>query len=147
MAYLELQDLIDELGEDTLVQLTDDEGTGEINETRVLKAIEFAKGTFDAYARSRYSLPVPATPFVKAANLDLAIFHLYKSRTSLPEGVYKVREAAYKEAMQLLKDIQCGKAGLDVPAAEETVETPANSDRILTNASRQKFTDEALRSF
>jgi len=147
MAYLELQDLIDELGEYTLVQLTDDEGTGEVNETRVLKAIESAKGTFDAYARSRYSLPVPVTPFVKAANLDLAIFHLYKSRTSVPEGVYKVRENAYKEAMQLLKDIQSGKAGLDVPAADETIETPANSDKILTNADRSKFTDAKLSSF
>lgn len=145
--YLELQDLIDELGEETLVQLTDDEGTGEINETRVLKAIEFAKGTFDAYARSRYSLPVPATPFVKAANLDIAVFHFYKSRMQSADGIYKVRENAYKEAMQLLKDIQTGKAGLDVPAVEETVTNPATSDEILTNAGRQKFTDDALKGF
>jgi hypothetical protein len=34
-----------------------------------------------------------------------------------------------------------------VPAAEETDEKPANSDRILTNAGKTKFTDDALSSF
>ena len=147
MSYLVSQDLIDELGENTLVQLTDDDGTGEIGETRVLKAIESAKGVFDSYARTRYSLPVLATPMVKAINLDLAIFHLYKSRTSIPEGIYKVRENAYKDALQLLKDIGSGKAALDVPATEETIETPATSDKILTNASKAKFTDDTLKGF
>lgn len=147
MAYIETQDFIDELGEDKLAQLTDDEGTGEVNETRVLKAIEYAQGVFDSYARSRYSLPVPVTAMVKSLNLDLAIFHLYKSRTELPEGVYKVRENASKEALMLLKDIQAGKAGLDVPAAEETETSPATPDRILTNANKQTFTDSKLSGF
>lgn len=147
MPYIEEQDLLDELGENTLAQLTDDEGTGEIGETRVLKAIESAKGIFDSYARTRYPLPVPVTAMVKAINLDLAIFHLYKSRTSIPEGVYKVRENAYKDALQLLKDIGSGKAGLDVPAAEETIETPGSPDKILTNASKQMFSDDKMKGF
>lgn len=147
MSYLVSQDLIDELGENTLVQLTDDDGTGEVNETRVLKAIESAKGQFDFYARSRYSLPVPVTPMVKTLNLDLAIFHLYKSRTSIAEGVYTVRKNAYDAAIKMLIDLSKGNGGLDVPAAEETIETPANSDKILTNASKAKFTDDALSGF
>ena len=147
MVYLELQDLLDELGENTLVQLTDDEQTGEVSEARVLKAIESAKGIFDAYARSRYSIPVPVTPMVKTLNLDLAVFHLYKSRTSIAEGIYTVRENAYKAALTMLKDIQAGKAALDVPAAEETKENPTNPDKILTNAARSKFSDDKLESF
>jgi len=148
MSYLTTQDLTDELGEATLIKLTDDEGTGEINETRVLKAVEFASGTFDAYARSRYSLPVPATPLVKATCLDLAIFHLYKSRGSFAKGgVYEIRESNYKAALSLLKDMQAGRASLDVPAADETVDLPATSDRVLTNVGRTKFTDEKLAGF
>ncbi|MDP2268556.1 MAG: DUF1320 domain-containing protein [Deltaproteobacteria bacterium] len=147
MAYLDVQDLSDELGENTLVQLTDDEGTGELNEARVLKAIEYASGTFDSYARSRYNLPVPTTSLVKSLNLDLAVFHLYKSRSSIAEGIYTVKKNAHDEAMKVLKDISCGKAALDVPAAEETVDNPANSDKILTNAGSNRLTDDALRGF
>lgn len=147
MSYIEIQDLLDELGEDKLVQLTDDEGTGEVGETRALKAIESAKGTFDAYARSRYALPVPATPMVKSLNLDLAIFHLFKSRTSVAEGVYTVRENSYKAALKLLMDISQGKAALDVPAAEETKENPLTTDKVLTNSAKTKFNDTTLKSF
>lgn len=148
MSYLTQQDLLDEMGEDLLVKLTDDAGTGEVGETRVLKAIEFASGTFDAYARSRYSLPVPATPLVKATCLDLAIFHLYKSRGTLAKGgVYEIREANYKAAVALLRDMSVGKVSLDVPAIEETKTNPASSDEILTNAGRTKFSDEKLAGF
>lgn len=147
MAYLVSQDLLDELGETTLVELTDDNGTGEVNEARVLKAIESAQGQFDFYARSRYSLPVPVTPMVKTLNLDLAIFHLYKSRTAIADGIYTVRKNAYDDAIKRLIDLSKGIGGLDVPAAEETIEKPATSDKILTNASRAKFTDDALSGY
>lgn len=146
MAYLTLQDLLDELGGNTLAQLTNDDGGDTVNEARVQAVIENAQGVFESYIRGRYSLPVRITPLVKSLNLDLAIFNLYK-RMPLAEGVYTVRENAYKAAMQTLKDIAGGKAALDVPAAEETVDNPSTSDRILTNASKSKFTDDKLSSF
>jgi phage gp36-like protein len=147
LSYLETQDLIDELGESTLVQLTDDAGTGQINDARTQKAIEFARGTFDSYARSRYSIPVPVTPVVKSINLDLAIFHLYKSRSTIAEGVYTIRKNAYDDAMRQLKAIAEGRAALDVPATEEAIDTPATSDKVLSNAANAKFTDDRLKSF
>lgn len=148
MAYIELQDLLDELGEDTLIQLTDNEGTGEINQNRIDKAIQYAQGVFDAYARARYSIPVPATPMVKSLNLDMAILHLYKSRSTVTkDSVYEVRKIANDDAIKLLTAINQGKAALDVPAVEETKEVPATSDRILTNAGRSKFTDDKLSGY
>jgi phage gp36-like protein len=147
MAYIELQDLLDELGEDSLMQLTDNDRTGEINEPRVAKAIEYAQGVVDAYLRSRYSLPVPATPMVKKLCADLAIMHLYTGRASFDDGVYKVRKNASDDAIKLLTAINQGKAALDVPAIEETKESPATGDRILTNANKSKFTDTKLSGF
>lgn len=147
MAYIELQDLLDELGESKLVQLTDNDDSGEIDETKALKAIQYAEGVFDAYLRSRYTVPVPSTVMVKAINLDLAVFHLFKGRASDTEGVYKVKKDAHDAAVKLLIAIGQGKAALDVPAGEETASTPASSDHILTNASRSKFTDQALKDF
>lgn len=147
MPYLVTQDLLDELGEDTLVKLTDDEATGTVSNTRVLKAIDFASGVFDSYARSRYSIPVLTTPMVRSLNLDLAVYHLYKSRSQFAEGIYAIKKTAYEDAVKLLKDISAGRAALDVPSATETETLPANEDRILTNAAKTTFTDDRLKSF
>lgn len=146
MSYLTKQDLLDELGEVKLAQLTNDSGNT-VNDVRVAAVIENAKGVFESYIRNRYSLPVPATAQVKSLNKKLAIFELFENRSSTDEGVYKVRQNAYHAAMAQLKDISSGKASLDIPAVEETVVNPATSDNILTNEGRAKFTDKALRGF
>lgn len=147
MSYITAEDLIDELGEDLLVELTDDNDTGEINENVITKAIDYAVGTFDAYARTRYSLPVPATALVKSRCLDLAIYRLFRKRAELDEGVFKVKKTAHDETISFLKDLQAGRAALDIPAAEETIESPATGDRILTNKSNSKFTDDKFKGF
>lgn len=152
MSYIELQDLLDELGEDNLVQLSDNDGDGDITSEKVLnrinKAVGYAQSTLDAHCRLRYTIPVPVTPLVKSICLDLAVFHLYKSRaTVVKDSVYEVKKIANDDAIKLLLNISTGKAALDVPAAEETKENPASSDRILTNAGRTKFTDSKLSGY
>ena len=144
MSYITEQDLLEELGENLLVQLTNDAGTDTINSTVIAKAISFAGGVFDSYARARYTLPVPATPLVQAICLNLAVYHLYRKRATFDEGVFKVKKSAYDEAITMLKDIAAGKSALDVPAAIEAIEIPASPDKILTNAANNKFTDEKL---
>ncbi len=152
MGYISKQDLLDELGEDTLVQLSDNDGDGDIESEKVVnrinKAIEYAQSILDAHCRLRYSLPVPVTALVKTICLDLAVFHLYKSRaTVVKDSVYEVKKIANDDAVKLLLNISQGKAALDVPATEETIENPASSDQILTNAGRSKFTDSKLSGY
>lgn len=147
MAYIGLQDLLDKLGEDELVQLTDNAGTGAVDAAVVDEAIQYAQGVFDSYARTRYTLPVPSTPLVRSLNLKIAVFSLFENRATIDEGVYKIRKNAYDDAVKQLIAISQGKAALDVPAAEETLETPATADKILTNASRSKFNDRTLSGF
>lgn len=147
-SYITKEDLLDELGEELLVQLTDDSGDEQVNDSVVEKAISYAEGIFDSYVRTRYSLPVPATQMVKSSCLNLAIYQLHRKRaTFTDDGVFKVKKTAYDETMSILKDIQKGHAALDVPAAEETIESPATSDNILTNAGRSKFNDRNLSSY
>ncbi len=147
MSYIERQDLLEELGEDALIQLTDNDAAGEIDEAKIAKAINHAQGVCDAYLRGRYSLPVPSTPMVKTINIDIAIFHLYKGRATYDDGVYKVKKNAHDEAVKLLTAINQGKAALDVPATEETIVTPATTDRILTNKSSAQFSDGKLSNY
>lgn len=84
---------------------------------------------------------------VRSLNLDLAVYHLYKSRSQFAEGIYAVKKTAYEDAVKLLKDISTGRAALDVPSATETETLPENEDRILTNAANATFTDDRLKSF
>jgi phage gp36-like protein len=147
VSYITTQDLLDELGEDTLVKLTDDSGGETVNEARVAGVIANATGVFEGYIRGRYSLPVPTTPLVKQIVKKIAIFELYERWSTMDEGLYKVRRNAYQDAINQLKDIQKGLAALDVPAAEETVTNPGTGDRILTNAGRSRFSDDALKGF
>lgn len=146
MTYITKQDLLDELGEHLLVQLADN-GEGEVDDDRINKVINKAQGVFDSYVRTRYAIPVPATEMVKAKNLDLAIFELYKSRVDVTEGIYTVKKEAKDDAIKLLTAISQGKAALDVPVAEETIETPSSPDEILTNSKKSKFSDTNLQGF
>lgn len=147
MSYIVTQDLIDELGEKKLIQLTDNDGADAVNEARVDKAIAYGEGTFDSYARTRYTIPVTATPRVKATVLDLAVFHLYKSRSSVDDGVYKVRKDAHDAALKFLHSLADGRAALDVPSADETVSNPQNPDQVLKGNSNPQFSDRKLRSW
>jgi phage gp36-like protein len=147
MSYINLQDLKDELGEGLLVQLSDNDGTGEIDTKRIDKAINAAEGEFNSYIRDRYTLPVPATQMVKTLILDMTVYHLYKRRVSVDEGVWKVQETVYKNALKLLENINKGKAALDIPASEETITNPTSGDTILTNKLASKFTDSKLSGF
>jgi len=150
MSYLVQQDIQDELGGvDKLIQLTDEDGSGTVGVARVQNAIDFASGTFDSYARTRYQIPVPTTPMVRTLCLDLACWQLVKSRTSIDEGRYKVRKDAYELAMKRLADIQSGKAALDVPTIQETATNPAAADETLrgSSASPPVFSDDKLSSY
>lgn len=155
MSYIAKQDLIDELGEAKLLELSDDAGTGALGDDavdkRIDRAIAYAEGTFDSYARNRYTIPVPATIVVKARCIDLAVFHFYKARaiSATKEGVYGVKKDAHDAAITWLKDLAVGKAAIDVPSAEETVLLPASPDEVLRGSSKTAtvFSDSKLQGY
>lgn len=150
MSYITVDDLKDELGEYKLIQLTaTDEAPGEIGEKRVDKAISYAVGTFDSYARTRYTLPVTVTEKVKATCLDLAVFYLVKGRASIDEGEYKIKASNNQMALKFLGDLREGKAALDVPTAEETKTNPASPDDVLkaSDISPSVFSDDNLKGY
>lgn len=144
MAYITKQDLLDELGETRLVQLTDKDKTGAVDDTVVNKAIAYACGLFDTYARTRYTLPVPTTEMVRAICLDLAVYKLERGRAKSQEAIDNLNKSLYNPAIKLLGDIQSGKAALDIPAVEEKVSNPASPDAILKGTSKSQFGDDKI---
>ncbi len=147
MSYITQQDLEDELGSEKLVQLTDNKRTGEVDETVVAKAISWAVGTFDAYARTRYTIPVPVTEKVKSVCLDLAVYKLKRGRATTSEAIDNLRKSLHDPAIKFLEALQSGKAALDVPTAEETAANPTNPDRVLKGSSRPVFSDKRLDNY
>jgi phage gp36-like protein len=147
MAYITKADILTRVDERKLIQLTDDAGAGTVNDEVVNAIVLDAEGTFESYARTRYTLPVPKTQKVKSVCLDIAVFKLYERRASIKDGIFDVREKAHDKAIKFLEAISKGQAALDVPASEETKTSPASADTVLKGSSRPVFTDERLKGF
>ena len=93
MAYCTQDDIEKLLPEDTVDQLTDDEGTGAQVAARVSEAIAQADAEIDAWCGSRYSIPFTTVPdIIKKCSVDIAIYNLY-SRTQ--EGIPETRSERY----------------------------------------------------
>lgn len=139
MAYCSETDIIHAIGEETLLQLTDDDNVGMIADEHVTHAIASADAEIDGYCATKYAVPFATVPpIVHALSQEIAIYHLYKRRT-VPENIAK----AYDRAVSRLKDIARGLLSLGVdppPAASTTGGSESNktvNDRIFT---RDKMT-------
>lgn len=118
MPYSTQADLLNQLSEQELVELTDDARTGAVDAAKVTAAIKTADATIDAYAGGRYSVPLAVSDKVKALSVDLAIYELEKRRRRIrPDS-----QAAYNAAIAFLKDVASGKAVLDQAGALQTSE-------------------------
>ena len=144
MSYITRQHLEQELGADKFLQLTDPDKTGAVDDTLVEQAIAYAEGIFDSYARTRYTLPVMATPMVVSICIDLASYKLQRARTPSQEGKKALKESLYDPSIKLLEAIQGGKAALDIPAQDETPTSPATPDRVLKGTGRSQFGDDKI---
>jgi len=150
MSYIAQADLSNAVGDAVLIQLTDDTGAGVVGQGRLQTAINYACSTIDAYARTRYPIPLPITPLVTSLAVDLALFELYKGRASFADdGVYKIRKDGYEAAIKRLQDIHSGKAALDLPTAQEAPGNPGTADSALGASSTHPsiFDPHNLRSY
>ena len=155
MSYISQTDIESRIDRSKLLQLTDDARTGlvagdlpEAAKAVVLSIITDAQGTFDSYARTRYTLPVSATPVVKSKCLDIAVYMLRSRRATTKDGILEVAKQAYDSAISWLKGLSKGENALDVPAAQETKTNPGSPDEILRGPSTPStFSKEKLRGF
>jgi phage gp36-like protein len=111
MPYLARADLLEQLSEQQLVQLTDDEKLGIANETRIAEAIARAEAEADGYFATKYTVPVvPVTALVKALCVDIAVYRLWLRRQRVPEAARQ----GYDDAVGKLRDIAKGLLTLGV---------------------------------
>lgn len=110
IAFATLADLQARFAQAELVQLTDDELTGGIDEARVAQSLASACALVQGYVSATYQLdPAAPIPLILVdVTCDIARHKLY--RTSPPEDV-TVRHA---QAIRTLEGIRGGKVKLDL---------------------------------
>jgi len=143
MAYSTLADIKNVVPEASIVQLTDDVGTGTVDQAKVDKAIADADELIDSFLRGQYATPLSPVPgVVNKLSVDIAVFNLYSRRpeAEMPETVL----VRYREAVRLLERIQRGLALLGTPS-EQSAESPqykvskTAEDKVFDGALLDKF--------
>jgi|TARA_Y100000310_G_C20702427_1_gene831101 phage gp36-like protein len=140
MAYTDLTAINQNLPAKTLIQLTDDNATGQIDTNVVDWAIEQAEETIDAYHRGRYPVDIPdgeVPGFVKVVATDIAIYRLFKRKmiTALPDSVQK----CYDSALKWLKDSQEGEVSPFPESESNQRVTVRTRDRVFTSTKLAQY--------
>jgi len=140
MAYCAQDDILDQLDESVLIQLTDPEGAA-IDEDVVTRAIEDADATIDSYCQGRYTIPLSPVPDkIRQISVDIAIYNLFSRRgDTAPE----IRKDRHKEAIRFLEAVRDGKIrlGAATPA-------PANTpDTVNISGNKRIFDRDKMRGF
>jgi len=139
MAYSTLDDLIKNIPEAVIIQLTDDAQAGEVDQEKVDEAISSADGEIDGYLSTRYTVPLDPVPaLINKFSADIAIYNLY---SRVAETIPDTRSDRYKNAIRTLEKISEGKIRL----GGET-EPPAKTQPTASfSAPERLFTREKLR--
>lgn len=113
MVYADIQDIQKYIDPAVLIQLTDDENTGQLNTIPIDEALLYSQTLIDGYLRGRYTLPLASIPkIITYLTIDLAVYRLYSRRliTEIPEPISE----KYKVAIKQLEQIQKGIVSLGV---------------------------------
>lgn len=110
MAYATKQDIAELYGLEYVSDLLpDDLETEEAKDVAINAALENASSEIDGHLSVRYSLPLGTSPQVlKRPCIDIAAYILANRQSRLTVTI----ETRYEQAVELLKRIAMGKAGL-----------------------------------
>jgi len=125
MSYVTNTDIDAWLGTQTVVELTDDAGSGVIDTAKEDEARLGAEGEANSYLATRYQVPVDVASepevqaVLKAFVLDLVAYRLHSRRPPVPADIVRRRE----EAVIWLGRVASGLVQL--PSALAVPENPA----------------------
>jgi phage gp36-like protein len=139
MAYCTKTDIIGQITEDKLIGLTDDVGSGTVDDARVDEAVAAADALIDGYCGGRYSVPFSPVPvIIKSCSVDLTVYNLYARRLGAPED-WKERRG---NAVKLLESISTGRVTLGANAPAQ-----ANSEAPEFESQDKVFGRDRMKGF
>jgi len=136
MAYSDVSDIRKLIPETDLIQLTDDDGVGVVDQDILYEAIDQADREIDAYLGARYPVPLDPVPeLIRNLSAQMAVWHLYGRRNLMSE----VWESRYKNAIRLLDLIRRGEIAIGATAGETSSPSAgvryAGNEKVLTDLS------------
>lgn len=140
MSYSATADILNQIPETTLIQLTDDNDQGVVDDGVVSRAIADADAEIDGYCGVDYTVPFDPVPsIIRAVSVDIAIYRLYARRKGAPED----RKTRYGAAVRFLRDVSAGRVslGASAPAPVNTGNTVSvdSNTRIFTRTKMQEY--------
>nr|DAL73586.1 MAG TPA: head to tail adaptor [Caudoviricetes sp.] len=125
--YCTLEDLLEQVPERTLIELTSEEmdfdSPATVNTRVVESCIRYADELIDAHLRGRYILPLAEIPTVlRDIAITLVRYRLYARRPEgdLPDTV----KDDHKEALRQLKELRDNRLTLGLPSTQKDMPEP-----------------------
>lgn len=141
MPYCAKADILEQLDEEILIQLTDDEGAGTVDDDMVTRAIADADAEIDSYCGVRYSVPFTTVPgMIRKLAVEFAIYNLYGRR----KGVSDDRKDRYNNGIRFLRDVSKGVVSL---GADDPDSTPSDANAPQISSSERIFSREKMKGF
>ena len=138
--YLTAQALVERLGLDETIRLTDEAGIGRIDTPRLANAITDAAAEADGYLAARFTTPIAPVPQLVATIVyDLAVARLY--RGGLPADVKDRADVARDQLKSL------AKGTMTLPGASAIAPAAASPTPVLVDLPERVFTRDSLKGF
>ncbi len=148
MSYCTIEDIQSIIPSQHLINLTNDTAPAkEINILRVEGAIEYADEFINSYLRNKYKLPLTYIPdIIKQVSTDISCYRLYSRR---PQDIPEHIKENYKEAKNILSQLQGEKMLLDLPSEHPQEDVVNSAPMIKTNKNKNSiiFSQEMLKGF
>lgn len=143
MAYSTTTDMLTRVTVQTLVQLTDQGGTGNVDETIVQSAIADSDSMINAMIAPVYQVPLTTVPLViREMSLTMAVYRLHLFR-SVDPGVWK---GEHDRALDFLRSVADGKAKLEGVAAKPPT-SDSLSGSVDFNSQKRRFSRDDLKEW
>lgn len=137
--YCSKQDVIERFGEQEIIELTDRQLIGSIDDNVLEQAINDACAKIDGYIAGRYTLPLNSVPKVLISlACDITRFHLYDEVTT------DVVTKRHDDAIAFLKSVSKGEVSLGI---SHSGDAPASSDLAEMQSAGSVFSRENGGSF
>lgn len=141
MAYHTKADILKQIDEDVLIQLTDDDDAGVVDDDIITAQIARTDALINGYCGKRYAVPFTTVPeVVNGFAVDISIYGFYGRRKGAPEDVRN----RYKDAIDFFKGVASGKNSLGENDPEGST---ADAPQMSTSNPERIFTRDKMKGF
>lgn len=141
MAYSTKSDILNQMSDVELAQLTSEEGNV-VDDIVVNKAIVDADATIDSYVGKLYAVPLstPIPARINQLSVTIAIYTLHSRRASKLGGIGEAIRTNYEDAIRFLEQAAANKVsiGVDPPP------TASSGQDAVFKGNDREFTKDTL---